>query len=161
MDLSRVQAKMSSQPPPDIVAPSDDNERNRKEDDMSGPAQGTFLWNELAAKDPAKSGALYADLLGWETAEVPMPDGTYTLFRSGGNDSGGMYQILPEHGPMPQAWISYVAVDDVDDVDAAAAKVKALGGEVLTEPFDVPNTGRICIITDPDGGTLGLMKPAG
>ena len=124
---------------------------------MSKPAQGTFLWNELAAKDPAKSGTFYTELLGWETTEVPMPDGTYTLFRSGGNDSGGMYQIMPEHGPMPRAWVSYVAVDDVD---AAAAKVKELGGLVLTEPFDVPNTGRICLITDPDAATIGLMTPS-
>jgi len=125
---------------------------------MSKPAQGTFLWNELAAKDPAKSGKFYADLLGWETTEIPMPDGAYTIFKSGGNDSGGMYKIMPDHGPMPQAWMSYVAVDDVD---AAAAKAKELGGSILAEPFDVPNTGRICIISDPDGATLGLMKPTG
>ena len=61
-----------------------------------------------------------------------------------------------------------VVLNDADNVatslealDAGAQVTLTLGGEVLTEPFDVPNTGRICIITDPDGGTLGLMKPAG
>jgi predicted enzyme related to lactoylglutathione lyase len=49
----------------------------------------------------------------------------------------------------------------VDDVDAAAAKVKSLGGTVLQEPFDLEGVGRICMIADPGGARLGLITPSG
>ena len=119
--------------------------------------QGKFLWNELMAKDVKKSGAFYSGLLGWEAAEVDMPSGAYTMLKSGDEDRGGMFQITDEMGPTPQGWMAYIGVDDVD---AAAAKTSELGGKVMREPFDVPGVGRICIISDPDGGMVGLMKPA-
>ncbi len=119
--------------------------------------QGKFLWNELMAKDVKKSSAFYTGLLGWEVAEMPMPTGVYTMLKSGDEDRGGMLQITDDMGPTPQGWMAYIGVDDVD---AAAAKTSELGGKVMREPFDVPGVGRICIISDPDGGMVGLMKPA-
>ena len=118
--------------------------------------QGTFIWNELMAKDMDKSKAFYSGLLGWETADMPMSSGFYTLVKAGGEDRGGMFQITPEMGPTPQAWMAYIGVDDVD---ATAKKTSDLGGSVVREPFDIPGVGRIAIISDPDGGMVGLMTP--
>lgn len=53
------------------------------------------------------------------------------------------------------AWIAYV---DVDDLDAATAKVKELGGTVNQDSTEVPNMGRFAIITDPSGATIGLWE---
>src|SRR5207244_3293486 len=54
-------------------------------------------------------------------------------------------------------WMRYVAVNDVD---AAAAKVKSTGGQVHVPPTDIPNIGRFSVITDPGGATLSLFKSA-
>ena len=49
---------------------------------------------------------------------------------------------------MPQAWLFYI---HVDDVDAAAEKVKAGGGQVVQGPMDVPGGDRIAMCVDPQG----------
>ena len=58
----------------------------------------------------------------------------------------------------PAHWFSYIAVDDVD---ASCAAVKAGGGQVTGEPFDVEGVGRIAMVQDPNGGMVGIMTPAG
>jgi predicted enzyme related to lactoylglutathione lyase len=47
----------------------------------------------------------------------------------------------------------------VSDADAVAAKAKAAGGNVIAEPFDVLNAGRMAILADPSGAVFGLWQP--
>jgi hypothetical protein len=58
---------------------------------------------------------------------------------------------------VPPHWFSYI---EVDDVDARTAKVKASGGQVMREPFDIPGVGRIAIIADATGAHVGIMTSA-
>jgi predicted enzyme related to lactoylglutathione lyase len=39
-------------------------------------------------------------------------------------------------------------------------KAVELGGKLLEPPTDVPNTGRIAIIEDPEGVHVGLITPS-
>ena len=57
----------------------------------------------------------------------------------------------------PPHWMSYLAVDDIDD---RLRQFAAHGATVLHEPFDVENVGRIAIIKDPTGAVMGWMTPA-
>jgi uncharacterized protein len=52
-------------------------------------------------------------------------------------------------------WIGYVCVDDVD---AAADRVKQLGGAVHVPPQDVLHVSRFSIVSDPQMATLALFK---
>ena len=69
---------------------------------------------------------------------------------------------LPEEavarGAMPH-WLAYVTVPDVE---AVAAKVTALGGQVLNGPMDVPGGDTIAQCLDPQGAAfaLHLKKPS-
>lgn len=120
---------------------------------------GTFVWNELMTPDADGAKKFYGELLGWSAADVQVqsPEGpfTYTLFKKDDRDCGGMMKM---DGPMwqgvPPHWMAYV---EVADVDAAAAKVTALGGKVCVPPTDIPDIGRFCVINDPAGATLSLM----
>ena len=47
---------------------------------------------------------------------------------------------------------------EVDDVDAAVAKVKALGGSVVTDAVDTPY-GRLATVADPAGAQFKLRTP--
>lgn len=51
--------------------------------------------------------------------------------------------------------MTYVAVDDVD---ANAKLAKELGGIVIKEPSDIPNTGRFAIIQDPTGAVFATFR---
>jgi predicted enzyme related to lactoylglutathione lyase len=75
-----------------------------------------------------------------------------------GRPVGGMFQMGTEFGNTPSHWMPYVAVDDVD---AKAAQVKELGGNVCVPPTDIPNVGRFCVINDPTGATISLIKLSG
>lgn len=121
-------------------------------------AHGHFVWNELMSHDVAKARAFYAATLGWTFEDMPMAEGgVYTVCKSGEKSVGGIMDanVLPPG--TPDVWFAYV---DVDDVDARIAGVAAAGGKVLRAPFDIPGIGRIAIIEDATGASLGVMTAA-
>jgi predicted enzyme related to lactoylglutathione lyase len=119
------------------------------------PAHGAFCWNELASTDAEAAKKFYTELLGWELKESQAAGVGYTEIVVGGQHLGGIYQLTAEDGGRPSSWMAYVAVDDVD---ASASRVEKLGGKVAMPPTDIPNVGRFCIINDPAGATLSLIK---
>src|SRR6185369_15069485 len=56
----------------------------------------------------------------------------------------------------PVAWTTYVSTDAADGV---AEKVKANGGQVVAEPMDVMELGRMTVFLDPQGVALGAWQP--
>lgn len=122
-------------------------------------ASGTFCWNELMTRDVAGASKFYTELLGWKAVDSGMPGMDYTLLKAGDKDAGGMMAMPPDvPQEVPSHWMAYIAVDDVD---ASAKKVVELGGEVFHGPQDIPNVGRFCIIKDPTGAVVSLIKLSG
>lgn len=112
-----------------------------------------FVHVELNTTDLAKAKAFYGKLFDWKLEDVPMgPDMTYTTIGVGDDGTGGGMMQHPAPG-QPSSWLAYV---DVDDVNAATAKVQSLGGSVLKEVTEVPEMGWFSIIADPTGAVLGL-----
>ena len=84
--------------------------------------------------------------------------GTYTLFQADGKDVAGMMNPLTDFSKgRPPFWAAYI---EVVDVDASAVKAVQLGGKLIETPGDVPDVGRVCMITDPSGAPICLMTPA-
>ena len=52
-------------------------------------------------------------------------------------------------------WNTYVWVESADET---AAKVRAAGGTVLTEPFDVCDAGRMAVFADPEGAAFCVWQ---
>jgi uncharacterized protein len=121
---------------------------------------GTICWAELASKDVETAKKFYTQLLGWKLTESQAAGMNYTEIVVGDKHIGGMYQITEEcgGGDMPSHWMSYVAVDDVD---ASAKLTEELGGKVCVPPMDIPNVGRFCVINDPTGAAISLIKLGG
>jgi predicted enzyme related to lactoylglutathione lyase len=124
---------------------------------MSAPTVGRFVWHELHTSDRAKALKFYETLIGWETKEVPMgPGELYGLCLLGGKDHAGITKSkAPAH--VPPHWLPYIAVDDVDKT---AARIKELGGKILSAPMDIPNVGRFAPVTDPQGAAFAIHKHA-
>lgn len=122
-------------------------------------AHGHFHWNELNTRDAGRAKEFYAETVGWTFDEMDMGDGTpYYICKQGDALAAGIFTMQgPDFEGIPEHWMSYLAVDDVD---AAVAKAKSAGGEVINEPFDVLGTGRIAKIKEPGGAVIGLMTPA-
>lgn len=120
---------------------------------------GTFVWNELVTADTEGCKRFYGALVGWQAHEVAvaMPEGTitYTLFKRDGREVAGMMKMEgPAWTGIPPHWMAYI---EVEDVDAAVARVAALGGTVCVPPTDIPEVGRFSVIKDPAGATVSLM----
>jgi predicted enzyme related to lactoylglutathione lyase len=119
------------------------------------PVSGEFCWNELATTDAEAAKKFYADLFGWEYKVGDVEGVAYSEIMVGGRPVGGIHQMGAEFSGAPPHWTAYVAVSDVD---AAARKVEELGGKVCVPPTDIPNVGRFCVINDPAGATMSLIK---
>jgi predicted enzyme related to lactoylglutathione lyase len=64
----------------------------------------------------------------------------------------------PQFDGVPESWMSFLAVDDVD---ARVAKAVAAGATLVMPVFDVPDVGRIAMLREPGGAGIGWMTPAG
>jgi uncharacterized protein len=123
-------------------------------------SHGKFVWYELMTTDTKAAETFYRGVIGWGAQDSGMPDVSYTLLTLGAVPVAGLMAVpqkARDAGARP-AWIGYVAVDDVD---ASAALAKQDGGAIHHGPDDIPGVGRFAIISDPQGATLCVFKPAG
>ena len=120
---------------------------------------GTFYWNELMTRDVAAAKDFYAKSLGWTYEDMPMADGgTYTVIQGPEHPVGGIFEMSgPEFEGVPEHWMAYIAVDDID---ARVEKAKAAGATLHRPPFDVVEVGRIAMLQQPNGGMIGWMTPS-
>ena len=116
-------------------------------------AAGRGGWHELLAADANTAFAFYAELFGWQKAEVSVdPSGAYQVFATGGQTIGGMF-TKPAMVPVP-FWLFYF---NVSDIDAAAQRTKAAGGEVLEGPLGVRGGAWMVRCLDPQGAMFALI----
>lgn len=120
-------------------------------------SHGAFYWNELMTRDVEAVKSFYGGTIGWSFEGMPMPEGTYWVAKMNGAPVGG---IFPMSGPafegVPEHWMAYLAVDDVD---ARVKSATAAGATLVRPSFDVPNVGRIAILKQPGGAVIGWMTP--
>jgi len=121
-------------------------------------ALGRVGWHELLAADWEKAWPFYGELFGWQKAAADVGAmGTYQQFSAGGQTIGGMF-TKPAVVPVP-FWLYYF---NVGDIDAAAKRVQAGGGQILNGPIEVPGGGRwIVQCTDPQGAIFALVGKRG
>jgi hypothetical protein len=121
-------------------------------------AHGHFHWNELVTRDVEKAKKFYGEVIGWTFEGMPMPDGTYWVAKMGDQPVGGLFPIAgPQWDGVPEHWMAYIAVDDVD---ARVKKAQAAGAKVMRPAFDIQGVGRIAILTEPGGAGIGWITPA-
>jgi predicted enzyme related to lactoylglutathione lyase len=110
-------------------------------------------WHELLAADWRKALGFYVDVFGWQQAEADVASAEpYQLFSAGGRTAGGIFNKRPlEAIPF---WLYYF---NVDDVDAAVARVKTGGGRVYEGPLELPDGSWIVRCLDPQGATFALQ----
>lgn len=120
---------------------------------------GSFHWNELNTRDADRAKVFYTLAIGWSFEAMPMEGGgTYWVAKSGEQPVGGIFTMQgPQFEGVPEHWLAYIAVDDVN---ARLAKAVAAGATALREPFDIPGVGRIAILRDGLGAVIGLITPA-
>jgi predicted enzyme related to lactoylglutathione lyase len=125
---------------------------------------GAWSWSQLLTPDPEGSLAFYREVFDWETETFGEDAEAATMFRVPGYVGGRPEQpvsrdtvagmaLAPEPGE-PARW----QVDFwVDDVDAAVATTRRLGGDVITPAYDT-SVGRQAVLSDPGGAVFSISK---
>ena len=124
--------------------------------DRDGYIPGVPCWIDTSQPDPEAAATFYAGLFGWEVENV-MPAGApgeYLIGRIRGGDVAAISSI-PEGAPAVATWNTYIWVDSADD---AAAKARDAGGQIISEPFDVMDAGRMAVLADPEGAVFCVWQ---
>jgi uncharacterized protein len=117
--------------------------------ERDGYMPGVPCWVDTSQPDPEAAVAFYSGLFGWSFEDV-MPAGSggkYFIARLRGGDVAAVGS-QPEGRPPMATWNTYVWVESADE---AASRVLDAGGQVVMEPFDVMEFGRMAVFTDPEG----------
>jgi predicted enzyme related to lactoylglutathione lyase len=121
--------------------------------ERDGYIPGVPCWVDTSQPDPAAAVEFYGGLFGWEFEDV-MPAGSeakYFVARLHGGDVAAVGSIPDAAAPDMALWNTYVWVDSADET---AAKAREAGGGVMMEPFDVMTSGRMAVLTDPEGAVF-------
>jgi predicted enzyme related to lactoylglutathione lyase len=118
------------------------------------PPPGSFCWNELLTREPARAAEFYGEVCGWTARTADMgPSRPATIFRSGEVDAAGMLPVTAAAVERP-AWLPYIAVTDVDGTVEA---IGARQGFIRVPPETIPAVGRFAVATDPTGALFGVF----
>jgi len=113
-----------------------------------------FIHFELATSDLEKTAAFYRQVFGWQIHKWEGPV-DYWLVTSGDDSTPGINGgLMPTDGDF-KGTINTV---EVEDLDAAIAKVKAHGGEIAMEKQAIPGMGYQAYFKDPGGILVGLYQ---
>jgi predicted enzyme related to lactoylglutathione lyase len=106
---------------------------------------------EIGSPDSASLAGFYGDVLGWRFAEL----GAARAVVAG--HEGGPAGLLNTLGHPPETYVMVYV--QVDDLEAALARVAQGGGARLVGPQPLPDGRRFAWVRDPAGNTIGLISP--
>lgn len=119
---------------------------------------GFVCWSELNVHDIARAQKFYHDALGWRFEEISPGGFPYWVIKSGDVTVGGLFFMNdPAFTHVPERWVTYIAVDSIDE---RLKKAKALGAIICREPMDIPGVGRMAMLKEPGGALVAWMTPS-
>jgi uncharacterized protein len=119
-----------------------------------GNRMNRFTHFELASNDLEKTAAFYRNVFGWKVEKWEGPV-DYWLVTSGDNSTPGI------NGGLMQAdgtFTGTINTIEVEDIDAAIAKVEAHGGEIIFPKDAIPGIGYQAYFKDNAGIIVGLHQ---
>jgi predicted enzyme related to lactoylglutathione lyase len=134
-----------------------DIQQEREMSERDGFEPGVPCWVDTWQPDAEAATAFYARLFGWDSEDTMPADvpGQHFMCRLRGRDVAAIAS-RPQAAPPVPAWNTYIWVDDAAE---AASKAGTAGGSVLMEAFESLDGGRIAVIADPAGATIGVWQP--
>lgn len=116
---------------------------------------GKVIWADLVTPDLAAAERFYGGLLGWTFQSIHAGKSDYALALADGRPVGGLFQqAIPAGEHRQSAWLTFIAVGDVDAAKQAAL---AQGAKVLSDSKSYPSRGRQAVLSDPEGAVFAII----
>jgi predicted enzyme related to lactoylglutathione lyase len=115
---------------------------------------------EVPYDDADRARAFYSTVFGWSIQ--PVPEFEYNFVQTGPTSDQGMPSepgfigggMMARQGPIDRPVITI----NVEDMQAALAKVAEHGGAAVGEPMEVGDMGVAAYFTDSEGNLMGLWQ---
>jgi predicted enzyme related to lactoylglutathione lyase len=109
---------------------------------------------EIPVKDAKAAAKFFEAVFEWNIIEDREMD--YVMFTAEGGTGGG-FNPVSEENPVGNVLL-YINTPDLKD---SLKKIKANGGTVLMESYEIPTVGTMATFKDPTGNLLALLEPLG
>lgn len=118
---------------------------------------GEILWQDLTVDNAIELRDFYRQIIGWDCIPEDMGgyDDFHMIIPSSGNSVAGICHARGENADIPQVWLVYIAVENVEK---SAQLCENLGGKIIVQPKLLGN-GQFCVIRDPAGAICALYRP--
>jgi predicted enzyme related to lactoylglutathione lyase len=110
---------------------------------------GEAVHYEISAEDPDRAQRFWSGVFGWQFGESAMPDMEYRMAQV--SDTAGAAIMNAGEPGHPNVYLA------TDDIDAAIAKVRELGGSA-DDKQPVPTHGWFAAAKDTEGNTFHLWQ---
>lgn len=106
---------------------------------------------EIGCRNSGATRKFYESVFGWKTKDAGL-----TAEADTGSDRG-VNGAITALGHEPHNYVMIYM--EVDNVDAACARIREAGGEITIGPIDIPDDGgRFAWFHDPEGNRLGVFQ---
>ena len=129
--------------------------QTREKEAPSSRKHGTVSWFELITESLDEAANFYCRLTGWSKEFLEVGQSRHIVFTQRGEEKSGMMRPLRPENKGRSFWLVYFSVDDCDE---AARRCEELGGGVVDSPYEIEGVGRCAIVTDPSGGSFGIVE---
>lgn len=120
---------------------------------------------EMPAEDRNRMADFYSNVFGWETKFLGEEMGNYVTVSTSETDENGMTKMpgainggfFLKNENMPNNQPSIVIA--VDDIHEHVKKISEAGGNVLSEPVEIPGVGVYASFRDTEGNVCSILQP--
>lgn len=117
---------------------------------------GQWIWVQLMSRDGRAAADFYRKVAGYEIVENTSPDKASDYVLTSGGFARATVRTLPPgaENTIP-TWLPFVRVGKIDE---AVSRASQLGGRTVIAPRPELLRGRVAVIADPTGATVGLLE---
>jgi predicted enzyme related to lactoylglutathione lyase len=116
---------------------------------------GKMVWADLVTPDLAQAERFYGGLFDWTFKDIRAAKTHYAVALLEGRPVGGLLQqTVPEGEQRQSAWLTFLAVRDVDQSRRLALSD---GAKSLSEPKSYVGRGRQAVFSDPEGAVFAVL----
>jgi predicted enzyme related to lactoylglutathione lyase len=116
---------------------------------------GKVVWADLVTPDLAAAERFYGGLFGWTFQTIHTGDSDYAVALGDGRPVAGLlHKPIPAGEHRQSAWLTFIAVRDVD---AAKRVALAHGAKTVSDARNYPLRGRQAVLSDPEGAVFAIL----
>jgi predicted enzyme related to lactoylglutathione lyase len=121
---------------------------------------GRFVWHECLTADEEGAKDFYAAVTGWTSDVWDGGEAPYTMWMNGERPIGGIMKLPDEAvaAGAPPHWLGYVATPDIE---ATVERALGLGAQLMAGIMEIPQVGRMAVLSDPQGAVFAVYTPEG